>query len=237
MYHSESLELSVTLRTVKWIVDIAYDIPNISKYVDAINLMTFDYAGAWDGKIGFNAPIHSSRQVDIKSAVDLFINAGAPINKLILGIPFYGRSFVAKNIDHGSIGDLSEANGFAGPFINDTTFFGYNEFCKMKNEKQWSFQFNTGASQMVGKFIENGKLNVATFETPRSVANKVKFALENGLRGVWAWSVDTDDFNGVCEVDEMTYSDFGIRKPFLHTERDYPLLRTINNVVKFVNDV
>lgn len=233
LYRKENLALSVTLRSVKWIVDKAYDIPGISKHVDAINLMTYDYSGAWDEKIGFNAPLHSSRQVDVKSSIDLFINAGAPIDKLILGIPMYGRQFVAANIENSEIGDASEAEGFAGPFIGDKTFFGYNEFCKMKNDKRWSLQFDTGASQMVGKFIENGKVNVALFETPRSVANKVKFALENGLLGVWAWSVDTDDFNGLCEVDETTYRDFGVRKPALRNERDYPLLKTINDVVNF----
>lgn len=226
----------MTLRTVKYIVEKAYDIPNIVKYVDAINLMTFDYAGPWDEKIGFNAPLHSSHQTDVKSSIDLFVDAGAPIDKLILGIPFYGRTFVAANIEQSEIGDESEAEGFAGPFIGDKTLLGYNEFCKMKSEKSWSFQFNTGASQMVGEFIENGKMNVATFETPRTVANKVKFAMENGLLGIWAWSIDTDDFNGVCEVDETTYRDFGIKKPALRSERDFPLLRTANDVVKFLGN-
>lgn len=236
LYRQENLYLSVTVRGVKWIVEQAYDIPNLAKHVDAINVMTFDYAGPWDRKIGFNAPLHSSRQVDVKSAIELFVNAGAPIDKLILGIPFYGRAFVATNIEHGEIGDASEEEGFAGPYIGDKTLFGYNEFCKMKNEKQWNFHFNTGASQMVGKFIENGKMNVATFETPRSVANKVKFAMENGLLGVWAWSIDTDDFNGACEVDETTYRDFGIKKPALRRARDFPLLRTINDVMKFMEN-
>lgn len=214
--------------------DIAYDIPNIAKSVDAINLMTFDYAGAWQKKIGFVSPLHSDRQPDVKAAIDLFIESGAPIEKLILGIPFYGRTFVAKNEYQSNIGDESENFGFSGPFIQDKRILGYNEFCKMKNEKPWIFQFNTGASQMLGKFSENERMNVVTFETPRSVANKVKFAMENGLLGVWAWSVDTDDFNGLCPTDLTAYNDFGYKKPPIVYEKDFPLLRTINNVMRFM---
>lgn len=214
--------------------DIAYDIPNISKLVDAVNLMTFDYAGVWQGKIGFNSPLYSDRQPDVKTAIDLFIESGAPVEKLILGIPFYGRTFTAKNEHNSDVGEESEKSGFGGPFIEDKSFLGYNEFCKMKNEKNWIFQFNTGASQMVGKFMEDGKMNVVTIETPRSVANKVKFAMENELLGVWAWSTDTDDSNGLCEIDATTYNNFGYKKPSLITQRDFPLLRTINNVVRFM---
>lgn len=214
--------------------DIAYDIPNIAKSVDAINLMTFDYAGVWLRKIGFGAPLYSDRQVDVKTAIDLFIDSGAPIEKLILGIPFYGRTFIAKNEYHSDIGDESEKTGFGGPFIEAASLLGYNEFCKMKNDKHWRFQFNAGASQMVGEFSENGKVNVVTFETPRSVANKVKFAMENGLLGVWAWSTDTDDFNGLCPIDINAYNDFGYKKPPMVRERDFPLLRTINNVMRFM---
>lgn len=215
-------------------VDIAYDIPNIAKYVDAMNLMTFDYAGVWQGKIGLNAPLYSDRQSDVKTAIDLFIESGAPIEKLILGIPFYGRTFVAKNQYHSDVGDECLTTGFGGPFVRDNTFLGYNEYCKIKNEKHWSLQFNAGASQMVGKFTEDGKMNVVAFETPRSVANKVKFAMENGLLGIWAWSTDTDDFNGLCDADTTAYNDFGVRKPPLVRERDFPLLRTIHNVVRFM---
>jgi chitinase len=214
--------------------DIAYDIPNIAKSVDAINLMTFDYAGAWQKKIGFGSPLHSDRQQDVKAAIDLYIGSGAPIEKLILGIPFYGRTFTAKNEYRSDIGDESENEGFGGPFVNDKKSLGYNEFCKIKTKKDWTYQFNTGASQMIGKFVEDGKMNVVTFETPRSVANKVKFAMENGLLGVWAWSTDTDDFNGLCPTDQTAYNDFGYKKPPMIHERDFPLLRTINNVMRFM---
>lgn len=51
-----------------------------------------------------------------------------------------------------------------------------------------------------------------TFETPRSVANKAKYAVENNLGGIWAsfvdTLVDTDDLHGHFKPDITTYADY-----------------------------
>lgn len=235
LYKKENLYLSVTLRSSKWITTQAYNIEVIEKYVDAINMMTFDYSGAWDRKIGFPAPLKADTQDDdIESAVDLFIKSKVPKNKIILGIPFYARTFTTTN--DGNIGDETERYAFSGPIIESNVLVGFNELCQMRNQKSWLYRFDKNASQMTGKFIENGKVNVAIYDSPRAVANKVKYAMKAGLLGVFAWSIDTDDFRGKCPLDETTYSDFDDRKPKLPTTRDFPLLRTINEVVKFIRN-
>lgn len=33
---------------------LSYNIPEIAKYVDFVNLMTYDLHGAWDGVTGLN---------------------------------------------------------------------------------------------------------------------------------------------------------------------------------------
>lgn len=82
------------------------------------------------------------------------------------------------------------------------------------------------ASQAISKFQKDGKTHVVTYDTPRTVANKVKLAIENHLGGVWIWFVSSDDFRGDCGPDPTTFADF----PFpvdVTTEQDFPLLRTI----------
>lgn len=41
-------------------VDTAYDIPNLSKYLDFIHIMAYDFHGAYDGVTGQNAPLYAS---------------------------------------------------------------------------------------------------------------------------------------------------------------------------------
>merc|ERR1711945_85844 len=40
------------------IMDVGYDIPQISSYLDWINVMTYDYHGQWDKKTGHVAPMY-----------------------------------------------------------------------------------------------------------------------------------------------------------------------------------
>ena len=37
-----------------------------------------------------------------------------------------------------------------------------------------------------------------SFDNPRSIALKSEFAYDQGLAGVMTWSIDTDDFLGMC---------------------------------------
>ena len=52
-----------------------------------------------------------------------------------------------------------------------------------------------------------------SFDNVESIKYKTQFAYDQGLAGVMVWSIDTDDFKGLCG---------GPR---------YPLLRTINNAL------
>ena len=44
--------LSVAVSAGKPTIDTAYDVPQVSKYVDIINLMTYDFHGGWETKTG-----------------------------------------------------------------------------------------------------------------------------------------------------------------------------------------
>jgi len=234
VYRERNLYLSVTLRTSDWIVRSAYDLEEIAKHVDAINMMTFDYSSSWEKIIGYPAALSTSLQDDdIEAAVNFFIDQKVPQNKLIVGIILQAQTF--KTHTDGYIGDECEQGGFPGPIMENSVYVGYNEICRMQSQKQWTYEFDKVASQMIGRFKENETTHVAIYDTPRSVANKVKYAMEKGLLGVWAWSIDTDDFRGECSIDTTTYDDFGGSRPKLSTIKEFPLLRTMNDVMKFMD--
>ena len=35
-----------------------YDVPEISKYLDFINVMTYDFHGQWERQVGHNSPLY-----------------------------------------------------------------------------------------------------------------------------------------------------------------------------------
>lgn len=197
--------------------------------------MTFDFSGSWNKKIGFNAPLNGVGVDTVDSRIKYFKSLGVPDDKIIMGIPFFGRTF--QSSENGNIGDATvNDQGFPGPYVKENGFLGYNEICEMKNENPWEITFDQEASEAIGKFRSGGFNNVVTYDTPRSVANKVKYAVENNLGGVWAWFVDTDDFREECKYDLTAFSDYPheTRGP-RNGPRDHPLLRTINEAFDLLN--
>ena len=52
------LMLTAALSPSPKIIDIAYDIPEINKYLDIFNVMTYDFYGAWDKATGHHSPLY-----------------------------------------------------------------------------------------------------------------------------------------------------------------------------------
>ena len=124
-YKKHSLFLGATLRAPQFIVDAAYDVKRLGKDLDAMHILTLDYAGFWDKKIGFQAPLRSESIHNVQSTIDYYLKLGAPAEKLIIIMPFFGRTFIS-NVD-GNIGDEALDVGFNGPFAIEGGKLGYNE--------------------------------------------------------------------------------------------------------------
>ena len=43
----------------KKVIDAGYDVPALNKYLDIINVMTYDYYGHWDKKTGHVSPLYA----------------------------------------------------------------------------------------------------------------------------------------------------------------------------------
>lgn len=232
IFKPRGLYLSVMVRSERETVATSYDIKTISKYADAICFFSMDFTGFWDNKIGFHAGINGEDQNSVKKRVEFMKTQGAPSSKLLMSIPFYGRGFLTSL--EGNIGDSAEG-GFPGVFSGETGFIGYNEICEYKKKSTWTQRYDRVSNQVIGKFNENGKNYVITYDSPRTIANKIKLMMENNLGGVWVWFVSTDDFRGDCEPDTTTFADYKIPTKPPRSEQDYPLLRTVNEAIAILS--
>jgi len=155
------------LLTLASVADAKYiDFKAIEPVVDFVNIMTYDMG---------NPPYHHAglyrskytRGISVDEAVDAHINAGMPINKLVLGIPFYG---------HGK-------DGVAG-------FIDYKQILDLKGfNRRWD-------DVAKAPFLENGNAEfVCTYEDPESIAIKCSYLLKRGMLGAmyWEYAGDTED--------------------------------------------
>jgi chitinase len=67
---------------------------SIGQVLTRVNIMTYDINGAWNPQTGPNSPLKASTPGgdSFVSAINFWISAGVPANKLTGGLAFYGRS-------------------------------------------------------------------------------------------------------------------------------------------------
>lgn len=157
----------LTLASVSSGQYIAFD--QIKNDVDFVNIMTYDSG---------NPPYHHaslhrsplSGRTTCAEAVKAHIAAGMPVEKLVLGIPFYGR------------GNKTDIKGF----------IDYKDLLNLQGfEQKWD-------DEAKAHYLVNaqGEL-VLTFETPESIALKCDYVHGQGLLGAMYWEYAGDTEGGV----------------------------------------
>ena len=68
------------------------DLPAISRLVDQVGIMNYDYNGPWNPRTGFLAPLYieEGHGGSVERSLRDWEAAGVPAPKLLLGLPFYG---------------------------------------------------------------------------------------------------------------------------------------------------
>ncbi len=182
-------------------IDAGYDVPELAKYLDYINVMTYDFHGQWEDLVGHNSPLfplNSANSVQKRMTVDFaakeWARRGAPLEKLIIGMPVYGRSFTLADPAKFDIGAEALGGGKAGRYTGEEGFLSYYEICDFLHEENTTLVWDN--EQQV-PFAYRGNQWVG-FDDERSLRTKISWLKTEGFGGVMVWSVDLDDFRGYC---------------------------------------
>ena len=111
-----------------------YDVPAVAGYLDFINVMAYDFHGKWEAQAGHNAPLFAPssdsewrKQLSVDHASNLWARLGAPKEKLIIGMPTYGRSFTLANEARFRVNDPASGGGAAGAYTKESGMLAYYE--------------------------------------------------------------------------------------------------------------
>lgn len=156
--------------------------------------MTYDFHGQWERTVGHNSPLfplESATSYQKKLTVDFsareWVKQGAPKEKLLIGMPTYGRSFELVNDTQFDIGSPASGGGKPGKFTNEAGFLSYYEICAFLAGKNTTLVWDS--EQQVPFAYRNNQW--VGFDDERSLKTKVsvKFtghwkAIVTAIRGL-----------------------------------------------------
>ena len=154
----------------------------LSEVTDYIFLMGYDYCGSWSTRTGFNAPLNR-----LRASVGDYIAAGVPADKLVLGMPLYGRRF--EGTDAAS-GGLNSAFGKTSSITYDALVEEYlsSPVCRLYRD----------AAAAVPYLFDSGTF--ISYDDPASAAAKAGMAREMGLGGIGFWELSQNRTGTVVQT-------------------------------------
>ncbi|KAJ3454931.1 hypothetical protein MRS44_013531 [Fusarium solani] len=158
---------------------------DLAQILDYINLMAYDYAGSWSTHTGHNANLYANDEepdatpFNTDGAVRAYLDAGVPAEKLVLGMPIYGRSFQGTA-------------GLGEPFVD----VGFGSWEK----GVWDYSalpkdgavpgFDPAAHAHYSYDATTREL--ISFDPPEAVQQKVAYLKQLGLGGAMFWEASAD---------------------------------------------
>lgn len=156
--------------------------------VDMINLMSYDYHGAWDSISNFNSPLYSPAQGDsemcfAESFEILTQEFNVPPSKINMGLPFYGKA----------LANCTQLYGTHTGYDNAT--FGLDEgqphyYTILNAMPSFTYHWDNGVKcpYLLGNSINT----FVTYDDTLSIGYKAQYAKDHGAKGVIIWEITGD---------------------------------------------
>ena len=183
---------------------------------DRIFLMGYDYH--WEGSgPGASAPIdrYDGEEADLVWSLDLYAGLGVPVERTILGLPLYGMTWPVEGPDLGAFA-TGRGNEWV-PRLNLRVFEapGFTPtYEPIESVEFYAVQRPPEASPVGSDpSAATGQWHAVYYDSPRSLAPKLRLAGERGLAGAGFWAIGYE--RGLPGYGELlsTFRDGQLRAP------------------------
>lgn len=161
----------------------ANNMAEAQQYLDFINIMAYDFYTAGDEKTGHHANLfpNGAKGRSAQTTVEEHTEFGVPAEKIVLGVPFYGRMW--KGVDPKENGLFQSGKFEMGlPYHQVFALSKNSSFSRFWDEKAGApYLFSLEDSTWI------------TYEDPESIALKMNFVKEKGLAGAMFWEMSEDN--------------------------------------------
>ncbi|XP_053671240.1 endochitinase-like [Anopheles nili] len=214
----ESWEVAVQVPLDRYRIEVGYHQNRLCRVADFVHVTGYDLRGSWNGFADVHSPMSNRpfdtdalKDLNVKGGVQHWLKNGCPARKIVLGVPLFGRTYTLENTDNHELAARVSGPGNAGPHTAESGYRGYFEICaeQQQQQSQWTTDWD---DRGLCPFAYRDNQWVG-YENNISLTEKASYARHQGLAGMYAFSLDLDDYRGKC----------GSR---------YPLLTALRNAYK-----
>jgi len=175
---------------------LSYALKELGRALDFINLMSYDMGTGFSKVSTFNAPLRQvptdpldpalRRWNTVEGAVQYYRQHGVPADKLVLGVPFYGRGFRVST-------DAGE--GLYQPY---SAPFDAGDWRRIRSDflDQPGWQRHWHPVAQTPWLYNPAERIFISYEDPTSIGARAAYAKQTQLRGVFTWELTGDDAQG-----------------------------------------
>ncbi|QHT63670.1 glycoside hydrolase family 18 protein [Paenibacillus lycopersici] len=155
------------------------------QYLDYVQLMTYDMRGGFQVLTGHHsnlyAPTGDLFRISTDASVRLFVNAGVPKHKLVIGAAFYSRQWNGVPNRNQGLHQMAASTGGYGPSFTDldAEYIDKNGFVRY-----WD-------NEACAPYLFNGS-SFISYEDEQSIRCKCEYVMNEGLAGVMFWEYSCD---------------------------------------------
>ncbi|QRO01779.1 glycosyl hydrolase [Archangium violaceum] len=175
---------------------------NLSNILDWINVMTYDYHGAFESTTNFQSALYAvpgdpaaSTGFWSDATVSKMLELGVPANKIVLGVPYYGRGW--GNVPSTNNGLFQPGVPTKGTWDDGASgLTGVFDFKDIKNNYEragsgYTKYFHPQANEA---YVYNPSTKIwIAYDDVQSMNAKADYILSKGLGGSMAWELSSDD--------------------------------------------